>query len=124
MTFNKYYIVVRNKKWIAIYVTFEIPNLKTVYLKKTYKLIFIWNHILFCLKGCYAALKDEIKTYGNIFVGVGITILLVEVNIYPQRFDIAAHFNLNSFYQICVCYKCLWNLINIIFSYWQFCLHL
>lgn len=31
------------------------------------------------MKGCYAALKDEITTYGNIFVGVGITILLIEL---------------------------------------------
>lgn len=30
-------------------------------------------------KGCYAALKDEITTYGKIFVGVGITILLIEL---------------------------------------------
>lgn len=35
--------------------------------------------ILFCFKGCYAALKDEITTYGKIFVGVGITVLLIEV---------------------------------------------
>lgn len=60
MTFNKYYIVVRNKKWIAIYVTFEIPNLKTVYLK-THFVLFkgllrcfkrwdkdIWEHICWC----------------------------------------------------------------------------
>lgn len=31
------------------------------------------------MKGCYAALKDEITTYGKIFVGVGITILLIEL---------------------------------------------
>lgn len=43
-------------------------------------------HILFRLKGCYAALKDEITTYGNIFVGVGITILLIEVIYIPKTF--------------------------------------
>ncbi|XP_061165111.1 tetraspanin-36-like [Saccostrea echinata] len=30
-------------------------------------------------KGCYDALQDQISTYGNVFIGVGITILLIEL---------------------------------------------
>lgn len=37
--------------------------------------------ILFCFKGCYVVLKDEIMIYGKIFVGVGIIVFLIEVKI-------------------------------------------
>ncbi|XP_062592597.1 tetraspanin-18B-like isoform X1 [Saccostrea cucullata] len=33
----------------------------------------------FNAKGCYEALQDQISTYGNVFIGVGITILLIEL---------------------------------------------
>ncbi|XP_062585812.1 tetraspanin-18B-like [Saccostrea cucullata] len=30
-------------------------------------------------KGCYDAIKDDISTYGNVFAGVGITVLFIEL---------------------------------------------
>lgn len=54
--------------------------------------------MLFSFKGCYAALKDEITTYGKIFIGVGITVMLIEVIAVTTFYYIAPHFNINSIF--------------------------